>query len=53
MLKWFQALTPRKDRFFPPFNQHAATVVLGAEAVRAPPMAGLAATLFHGLARMV
>lgn len=35
MLKWFQALMPREDKFFPLFNQHAATVVLGAEALRA------------------
>ena len=29
MLKWFHALMPREDRFFPLFNRHAATIVLG------------------------
>jgi len=33
MMKWFQALMPREDRFFGLFNQHAATIVLGAEAL--------------------
>jgi len=35
MLKWFQALMPKEDRFFGLFNRHAATIVLGAEALRA------------------
>jgi predicted phosphate transport protein (TIGR00153 family) len=35
MLKWFHALMPREDRFFLLFNQHAAAIVLGAEALRA------------------
>jgi uncharacterized protein Yka (UPF0111/DUF47 family) len=34
MLKWFQALMPREDRFFPMFERHAATLVAGAEALR-------------------
>ena len=34
MLKWFQALMPREDRFFPMFSRHAATLVAGAEALR-------------------
>jgi uncharacterized protein len=33
-MKWFQALMPREDRFFGLFNQHAATVVEGALALR-------------------
>jgi len=33
MLKWFQALMPREDRFFVLFNQHAATLRLGAAAL--------------------
>lgn len=33
MLKWFQALMPREDRFFPMFSRHAATLVAGAEAL--------------------
>jgi uncharacterized protein len=35
MLKWFQALMPKEDRFFGLFNRHAATLVQGAEALRA------------------
>lgn len=35
MLKWFQALMPREDRFFPLFDRHAALVVRGAEALQA------------------
>jgi predicted phosphate transport protein (TIGR00153 family) len=35
MLNWFQALMPKENRFFGLFNQHAATIVLGAEALRA------------------
>jgi predicted phosphate transport protein (TIGR00153 family) len=34
MFRWFQALMPREDRFFVLFNQHAATVVEGAQALR-------------------
>jgi predicted phosphate transport protein (TIGR00153 family) len=34
MLKWFQALMPKEDRFFGLFNQHAAAILLGAEALR-------------------
>ena len=32
-MKWFQALMPREERFFDLFNRHAATIVLGAEAL--------------------
>lgn len=34
MLRWFQALMPREDRFFRLFNRHAEIVVSGAEALR-------------------
>jgi uncharacterized protein len=34
MLRWFQALMPREDRFFDLFNRHAQTLVEGAEALR-------------------
>ena len=34
MLNWFQALMPKEERFFQLFKQHAATLVLGAEALR-------------------
>ena len=34
MLKWFQALMPREDRFFALFNRHAETIVAGANALR-------------------
>ena len=34
MLRWFQALMPKEDRFFDLFDQHAATIVLGAAALR-------------------
>src|SRR5215468_1918237 len=34
MLRWFQALMPRKGRFFALFEKHAAIVVAGAEALR-------------------
>jgi predicted phosphate transport protein (TIGR00153 family) len=34
MLRWFQALMPREDRFFSLYNRHAETVVRGAEALR-------------------
>jgi predicted phosphate transport protein (TIGR00153 family) len=33
MMKWFQALMPREGRFFELFDRHAATIVLGAEAL--------------------
>lgn len=35
MLRWFQALMPKEDRFFDLFDQHARAVVAGAEALRA------------------
>ena len=35
MFRWFQALMPREDRFFELYNRHAATLVQGAEALRA------------------
>jgi predicted phosphate transport protein (TIGR00153 family) len=34
MLRWFQALLPREDRFFELYNRHARTLVEGAEALR-------------------
>lgn len=34
MLRFFQALMPREDKFFDLFNRHAAILVLGAEALR-------------------
>lgn len=34
MLRWFQALMPREDRFFALFSRHADTLVEGAEALR-------------------
>jgi len=34
MFRWFQALMPREDRFFALYNQHAQTLVQGAEALR-------------------
>ena len=33
-MRWFQALMPREDKFFPMFDRHVATVVSGAEALR-------------------
>ena len=33
MLRWFQALMPREDRFFGLFNQHALTLVDGSRAL--------------------
>lgn len=33
MLRWFQALMPREDRFFTLYNEHAAVLVKGAEAL--------------------
>ena len=35
MLRWFQALMPREDRFFALFDSHAAVLVEGAQALRA------------------
>jgi len=34
MLRWFQALMPREDRFFNLYNRHAEILVQGAEALR-------------------
>ena len=34
MLRWFQALMPREDRFFELYNQHARKLVEGADALR-------------------
>jgi hypothetical protein len=34
MLSWFQAIMPKEDRFFDMFQRHAATLVLGAAALR-------------------
>ena len=34
MLGWFQAMMPKEDKFFDLFEQHAALVVAGAEALR-------------------
>ena len=34
MLRWFKALMPREDRFFGLFDSHAATIVVGASALR-------------------
>jgi uncharacterized protein len=34
MLRWFQALMPREDRFFALYNRHARTLLHGAEALR-------------------
>lgn len=34
MLRWFQALMPREERFFDLFHRHARTLVAGAEALR-------------------
>jgi predicted phosphate transport protein (TIGR00153 family) len=33
MLRWFQALMPREDRFFDLYNRHAETLVQGARAL--------------------
>jgi uncharacterized protein Yka (UPF0111/DUF47 family) len=35
MLRWFQALMPKEERFFDLFDEHARAVVAGAEALRA------------------
>jgi len=34
MLRWFQSLMPREDRFFELYNRHAQALVQGAEALR-------------------
>lgn len=34
MMQWFQAIMPKEDRFFGMFQRHAATLVLGAAALR-------------------
>jgi len=34
MLRWFQALMPREERFFALFSRHAQTIVDGADALR-------------------
>ena len=34
MLRWFQALMPREDRFFELYNRHSRTLVQGAGALR-------------------
>ncbi len=34
MLRWFQALMPREDRFFGLFDRHANTLVDGSEALK-------------------
>src|SRR3712207_3498951 len=34
MLRWFQALMPREERFFDLFARHAQTLTAGAEALR-------------------
>jgi predicted phosphate transport protein (TIGR00153 family) len=34
MLNWFQALLPKEDNFFRLFDQHAQTLIKGAEAMR-------------------
>jgi uncharacterized protein len=35
MLRWFQALLPREEKFYELFKQHSEAVVAGAEALRA------------------
>jgi hypothetical protein len=35
MLQWFNALMPKEERYFDLFDRHAATLVAGAEALRA------------------
>ncbi|HEX3808820.1 MAG TPA: DUF47 domain-containing protein [Rhizomicrobium sp.] len=34
MMRWFQALMPKEERFFDLFNRHARTIVEGANALR-------------------
>jgi uncharacterized protein len=45
MLRWFQALMPREDRFFDLFTKHATIVLAGAQALRALLAGG--ATIAH------
>lgn len=33
-LRWFRAILPREERFFELFNQHAQTLVAGADALQ-------------------
>jgi hypothetical protein len=40
MLQWFNALMPKEERYFDLFDRHAATLVAGAEALRAMMDAG-------------
>ncbi|MBS0472006.1 MAG: DUF47 domain-containing protein [Proteobacteria bacterium] len=35
MLRWFQALMPREERFFGLFNSHAQTIIAGSQSLRA------------------
>src|SRR5262245_1541647 len=35
MMRWFQALLPREEKFFDLFAQHSQTVLAGAEALQA------------------
>ena len=34
LLRWFRAILPHEERFFELFNQHAQTLVAGAEALQ-------------------
>lgn len=52
MLRWFQALMPREDRFFQLYNQHAEIVVEGAKALKGlleggPGVAAAASQVYH------
>jgi predicted phosphate transport protein (TIGR00153 family) len=52
MLRWFQALMPREDRFFALFNRHAETLVEGGQALASllhgrTPIAEAAAQVMH------
>jgi len=52
MLRWFQALMPREDRFFALYNRHAETLVDGAKSLRellqgGPGVAAAAAKVYH------
>lgn len=52
MLRWFQALMPREDRFFELYNRHAATLVQGATALSdllkgGPGVAAAAKQVYH------
>ncbi len=35
MMRWFNALLPKEERFFDMFTAHSKTLVAGAEALRA------------------